>query len=567
MNDRDFDGTRLCFSKDFDDCSLMIRNNAENDCQINSLSTTTRKPMNNIRHPKPYRARSAVVVSFALMGVTIGTISQISFDQTRTFIGRGRHRIEKSSNLVPTISEQTTYLTNPVMPDGRIDYFSAVNLQFSRRTTPENNAAACFAKLGIGIADLPPEQLAQVCHLLGVESPMTKAGWFQFLNDPDEQFLTNLMTAKSQPWAAETAPKLYGWISSNTAALQSVIEGTHLPHYWAPILRFDQTTRLRDAFLTMHDDCGEIAQCLAARAMNHLHQKDLRGAEKDLLACHRLGRLVSGSPFFTPLAMGMGIDHIAGQGDKALLEYARLSAAEAMTYQRKLRELPPLPLAIDNLDFAERLAILDAVSSLDHSSRVQLQFGANRPELNADAIRQTMLDSTLRVCNEKLDKFAAAVRLPTFSERSKATASLMVSLESEMDAAGHRLKSGFEYKTEEELGHDIAIIHLWLNLPPIGTLLILETRAQMRHELLLIGFALAAYRADHSTFPESLDALCPDYLSVVPTDLYRDQPMTYRKDGDSYFLYCTGANGIDDKGQAANSIDSEDDVALHVIYR
>jgi hypothetical protein len=51
-----------------------------------------------------------------------------------------------------TLSPETTYLTEPQLPDGRIDYLAALNTKLSAKTTPENN-------LLVGLLALIPSEM------------------------------------------------------------------------------------------------------------------------------------------------------------------------------------------------------------------------------------------------------------------------------------------------------------------------------------------------------------------------------------------------------------------------
>ena len=62
--------------------------------------------------------------------------------------------------------------------------------------------------------------------------------------------------------------------------------------------------------------------------------------------------------------------------------------------------------------------------------------------------------------------------------------------------------------------------------------------------------ALAAerYRLKHQCYPESLDALVPEFLPGVLTDPVDDQPLRYRAWTNGFVVYSVGHNGIDDGG-------------------
>lgn len=69
--------------------------------------------------------------------------------------------------------------------------------------------------------------------------------------------------------------------------------------------------------------------------------------------------------------------------------------------------------------------------------------------------------------------------------------------------------------------------------------------------LLQLEFALRVWRAEHGTWPESLDELVPIILPAVPADPFspEGQPLHYDRKGNGYLLYSVGWNGIDEQGQ------------------
>jgi len=65
-----------------------------------------------------------------------------------------------------------------------------------------------------------------------------------------------------------------------------------------------------------------------------------------------------------------------------------------------------------------------------------------------------------------------------------------------------------------------------------------------------VALALTAYRRQHGTYPESLDALVPSVLKAVPCDPFTGQAPVYRQKGDGLLVYCVGENGVDDGGMS-----------------
>ncbi|HTX21471.1 MAG TPA: hypothetical protein VMD27_06410 [Candidatus Aquilonibacter sp.] len=73
---------------------------------------------------------------------------------------------------------------------------------------------------------------------------------------------------------------------------------------------------------------------------------------------------------------------------------------------------------------------------------------------------------------------------------------------------------------------------------------------QAEVDLARVACALERYRLAHGEYPESLDALVPQFIEQLPDDVVNGQPLHYRLTDDGKFvLYSVGWNGTDDGGQ------------------
>jgi hypothetical protein len=75
------------------------------------------------------------------------------------------------------------------------------------------------------------------------------------------------------------------------------------------------------------------------------------------------------------------------------------------------------------------------------------------------------------------------------------------------------------------------------------------------HEALIVC-ALERYRLAHNEYPETLAALVPQYLALVPRDIIGGQPLHYRRmDDGKFLLYSVGWNETDDDGKPGSDDD------------
>ncbi len=77
------------------------------------------------------------------------------------------------------------------------------------------------------------------------------------------------------------------------------------------------------------------------------------------------------------------------------------------------------------------------------------------------------------------------------------------------------------------------------------------------HDMLRVSIALEWFRRVKGSYPERLEALAPEFLSVIPDDALCEtkQPLKYRRDGSQAKLWSVGTNGTDDGGGFKRSRD------------
>jgi hypothetical protein len=86
-------------------------------------------------------------------------------------------------------------------------------------------------------------------------------------------------------------------------------------------------------------------------------------------------------------------------------------------------------------------------------------------------------------------------------------------------------------------------------LPALGNAVKKFAYAQSSVDLARMAIALERYRLSHGEFPESLDALAPQFMERIPQDIIGGQPLHYWLTADGQFvLYSVGWNEKDDGG-------------------
>jgi hypothetical protein len=105
---------------------------------------------------------------------------------------------------------------------------------------------------------------------------------------------------------------------------------------------------------------------------------------------------------------------------------------------------------------------------------------------------------------------------------------------------------GLEEGMEDELRGLIArmiIPALWLAAGRFA-------EADARHQLARLGLAAQQYERRHGRFPDSLEALTPDFVLTVARDPFVGRPMKAAPTERGFTVYSIGPDGIDDGGRA-----------------
>jgi hypothetical protein len=306
-------------------------------------------------------------------------------------------------------------------------------------------------------------------------------------------------------------------------------------------------------------------------------------AWEDLLASHRLARLVGHDQTLVGALVSITINWRANAGDQALLEHGKLSSAQIAKMRADLANLPPMPKMADKIDTAERFMFLDCVTtmarkglgnlgelaSLTGSEALQENKGALESLMDSIGAVAIDWDLILHMGNSWYDRIHDACLKPTRSERTKAWDVIDEDLKKMWKSAKDLKSLGFSMlgNPRKAISERVGQMFVSLLLPAISAAMTAEDRSTTLIELNDLAFALAAYRADHGSYPAKLADLSPKYMVELPKDLFNDADLHYRQEGNGYVLYSVGANGQDDGGKSFDALDNGppgDDLVVRV---
>jgi len=437
----------------------------------------------------------------------------------------------------------TTRLIAPVLPDGRIDYLTAMDDMASDGITPQNNAAVLILQaLGRkGLASNQPEN--GVTNRLGM-SPLPQNGDY-FVTYDDYCTAHSITNTNDPAFEVPTAfplklpPSAADYLKINQKPLDLIIEASGRPRFFIPFYAGYRVETVADVLLPHLGLIRQANQALVMRALIDLDAADFAGFRDNLLAAHRLARLISNQRTYIDRLLACHFESTACEAARTALAGGKLTAdqirALAADYAG-LSDLPRLDPAIDN----ERVFGLDIMQAMAHAPYFRSGEIANSV-ISRDFLPPAIVaflpipyEGSMRTINRMADGNLAALQQPTYAKQVDA---LQRFYEDTRAQAGNEIVS--------LVTPNFPIPFVSLNLTKIlGS----YDRARMELTLTRTAMALAQYNADHHAYPATLAELDPTYLPAVPEDIFTDHPPIYAPKGDGYTLYSVGPNMIDDGG-------------------
>ena len=480
-----------------------------------------------------------------------------------------------------TFSQETTWATEPLGPNGGVDYVTFFNRRAARGVTSENNAVVILSRVlgpapggGRGLPDRYYD-LLEIARV-PMEGPYFEDFWKWWeLKEKklppggEKDFWGWEEQANARPWTAKEFPDLAEWLTDMEAPLRVAAEASKRSEFFSPSPE-DADTPLCQEMLPVQSKTRSLCRVLVTRAMLRLGEEDRFAAWDDLLVAHRLARLIGRGPFGMDGLIGYGTEREAIIGELQLISATQPSSKFTKRYLKQLGQLPPLSPIIDKIDNFERAMYLDVCQQLARGRLDKDDFGDERDVawiakfFEGAVNRQVDWDSVLRSGNRRFDLLVAAARLPTYRERE----AMLRPLDEEHAVLAERHKQAAELFTSLKGRADLTALtsdvlwYVWMK--GIREVHRHETRCQQWFRNLEVALALSAWRGDRDSYPESLADLTPQYLPTVPHDFFTDQPLCYERTTDGYRFYSLGFNGTDDQGRGYDDTPKGDDLAVRI---
>lgn len=528
--------------------------------------------------------------------------------------------VEPTKSFVLRIDQPTTHIVAPLDSEGFVDYVEAVNLRHGQGVDPEDNWEVVIRR-AFGPLDWDTASDAEYYRRLGI-APVpnnSKDGkYFQALSDygPNtsderERRVAEYWKMLEGPWRAEDLPQAASWLRTHSELLDRLVAGSHVSRCYIPYVmsaeahsakivakrrEFRDFVRemsksgdsgekfgtaivaslLGDAFhrdvaplsrwhtVDIRHQSVEAGRFLRARANLRIGEGDVSGAQSDLLAIHRIARLLCQGTHID-WDWGLGQEQMACHGAMHLLESGKLTQEASTAYLASLDALPPFPSAAEKTDVSARHHGLDAMqyAARRRDQMLEATEGGDTHRELANAMERVDWNEAMRLLNQQYDEYVAALQEPDSIKRMASADKLRPQRVNRANKAWleELKKAAHENKDLTPVVVDM-FIDRYHPVFPKG-----ELRAQAYLMVIRASLAAVLYYKEHGAYPRAPNDLV-GRLGELPLDPLTGEPVRFRTTDDWFVVYSVGQNQVDEGGFDANgTVGTEDDLGVRLTLR
>jgi hypothetical protein len=420
---------------------------------------------------------------------------------------------------------------NNVIVARPLDQTKPVCLVVQADTVPTTRALAEFLSLSSG-----PNQVATALGLSHVRIATAGSNGFRVLLTASVYTATNYL-ALSQL----TVPDL-DLLRKALERPWARMDGNYQWPFAQPIPNF---VRLRS-----------VAQLLSQRAQCYLLLGQPEAAWHELALVRDMCRLLEGSPpgKATTLVAGMIDVAITGLYTQVIADGLRLQVwrePELAAMQKQLKDINLLPLIHETMN-AERAAVCHTLEITPRSELNKMfYFSTSQPGLWEKLSNPSFLFMWLTPRGWIYRNMCAVALQDQMILESSDIPNNQV-LPRKADEIKSQMETAFSHFPPYTFLAAIAVPNYVRASQTVA-------RNQALANEAFIACGLERYRLAKGQYPESLDALVPQFVAKLPHDIIGGEPLKYHRTADGRFvLYSVGWNGKDDGGVADKSVEAGD---------
>jgi hypothetical protein len=349
------------------------------------------------------------------------------------------------------------------------------------------------------------------------------------------------MQAMRRPWTAEEFPYLAKWLDSTGDLTQKLIAlSKERTGYYHPLLIYEEGeyVSLFETLLPYAQSLRATSRFFAMRGNLEFTQGNLDQAVECALSSIRMGQTMqNGSGGLVELLVGNAMIGIAdAQLTIYLAELPKGTKADWILQKKKEYDavrkefvFKRTPLEWQLLErcgaltcmqsiAAEEKDAKDNLGSFIQSDEERTKVFAQYEKLFATGTQYDWNEVSKRV-NHYYDDWEDIYFLPDWQRRFLA----MKRFVKRAVEAGDRSVDSYDSLEQRAAGFIVSNF-----VPALEPSMYAMARNEWDHRVTSLGFALAAYRADHdANYPDTLEQLVPKYMDAIPDSPHTGKPMRY----------------------------------------
>lgn len=475
----------------------------------------------------------------------------------------------------PTVvSQQTTYLTTPLLASGLVDYERGMLEMQSAGIRPEENAAIPLVQ-AMWPCDFDPEAQHVVCEALDIATPsgpglvhscdpanlQAIVVWLnqQQLAKPASGVFSSteaidvIDDAYGTPWTRAQVPPLADWIDRQAPHFAKLHEINDRPQYFlpAPSVLNDRYDPLPFTDLPSIGTWREAARSLSARAMLYIGENQPAAAWEDIKTIFSLSRCVPQPACELDMLVCCAFRGMACSELRTLLNSGQCDAALLAKIAHDLDGIAPLHASLTTADLSERLRALDAAVNLSVGRYdSELVMGEKNQALESLCRLPFDRNAMLLKINQQFDKLVAVLKIDDLEVRSAAFDKFDADLQAEIESVkqgGNIAAAVFNQTARGEL---IGKVLIALLFPALRQVTVAEQRVNLEFQMARVAVALEQFKLRTGDYPDSLDALADQLDPHSLADPYSTGPLRYERRRPGFLLYSLFLDRIDDGGNS-----------------
>ncbi len=469
----------------------------------------------------------------------------------------------------PTLSEQTTVLTEPIDGEGFVDYLKALNNRAAEGVTSENNFEIVFREV---MGDRKLEEISEEYYgLLGV-APSNESGE-RFLslddyllekfpgdsnNSEREKFRNQFYELQSKPWSETEHPLFADWLKRNERALEKISFGAKRSRNFCPLVvpasEKSSEGKLMAVHLASQLERRIVVSALSLRSANRLHSGNDGGSQEDLRTIQRIALLTAQTEHPIEWMSSVSFDAMARQGEIVFLNHAKNRPERLREIANEIDRQEDIPSPIHTLDRYSRYTFLEAMMKTYCQPETLKEIAAGA-KADSSASRQLLntkvLDKQLKWGNRQFDEMLEICEIQDSVKRKEASEINRLDYEDSLQKRKENLLLELFTVSKSEIWGITARDLVYSLTAPALHIMHSHQRRIMRKRMASLAFLIQAYHLERGEYPEELSKLIPDYTKDLPNDEFSAKPLHYERQDQGCILISFGPNQRDESSPLA----------------